>query len=177
MKNQKTNQYYWYAVYTMPQAEKKVEERFTQRGTETFLPLVKTVRVWSDRKKRIWIPLIKGYVFIYVTPSQLNDVFQIQGALGVVKHLGKPAAIKQVELDNLRILCTQPESFEAIDITCLQAGEHFEINFGLFAGLSGTLVRQAGRFRAIISIDSISKMFEVNVPISFLQKQQVKAVS
>jgi transcription antitermination factor NusG len=160
----------WYAIYTMPRAEKKVEERFINKGVETYLPLMTSVRIWSDRKKKLKIPLIPGYVFIQSNKEGLKEIYRINGALGIVRHLGEPAKVNQVELDNLRILTTEPDSFQAIDSFDLKAGERFEINFGNFTGLVGYYVRHAGKFRAVICLDSINKMFEVNVPISFLQR-------
>ena len=53
----------WYAVYTAARAEKKVKERLDQIGIENYLPLRTEYRVWSDRKKKVSVPLISGYIF------------------------------------------------------------------------------------------------------------------
>jgi transcription antitermination factor NusG len=160
----------WYAIYTMPRAERKVDERFLKQGVETYLPLLTSMRIWSDRKKKIKTPLIPGYIFIKADKKMLTEIYRIDGALGVVKYLGVPAKIKPSELDMIRILIKEPESFNAIKNIDVQLGENFEIHFGTFAGLKGKYIRHAGKYRAIISLESINKMFEVNVPISFLQK-------
>ena len=52
----------WYAIYTMPRAEKKVYERLVDIGVTSYLPLVTTIRIWSDRKKKVTSPLISSYV-------------------------------------------------------------------------------------------------------------------
>jgi len=54
----------WYALYTRPRAEKLVFQRLIEEGIETFLPLQKTYRMWSDRKKLIEKPLLSSYVFV-----------------------------------------------------------------------------------------------------------------
>ena len=94
----------WYAVFTKPRAEKKVVERLEEGDIEVFLPLVKTLRQWSDRKKYVQLPLIPSYVFVRMNEKDLNKVLPYPGTVAVLKHLGKPAKVKQSEIDNLKIL-------------------------------------------------------------------------
>jgi len=56
----------WYVVYTTPRGEKKANHRLEEKGIETYLPLRKTIRQWSDRKKKIEVPLFTSYLFVYV---------------------------------------------------------------------------------------------------------------
>ena len=58
LKELKKPQKAWYAVYTNSRAEKRVSDRLAEMGIETFLPLQKTLRQWSDRKKLVEKPLI-----------------------------------------------------------------------------------------------------------------------
>ena len=43
----------WYAVYTRPRFEKQVLKGLLDQGIEGYLPLIKTMRQWSDRKKMV----------------------------------------------------------------------------------------------------------------------------
>jgi transcription antitermination factor NusG len=61
----------WYAIFTKPRSEKKVHQRMLDQQIEAFLPLVKTVRQWSDRKKTVEVPLISSYVFVYLPENDL----------------------------------------------------------------------------------------------------------
>ena len=74
----------WYAVYTNSRAEKRVSERISEMGIETFLPLQKTLRQWSDRKKLVEKPLISSYVFVKAVPKEF---FPIRTTDGVVKFI------------------------------------------------------------------------------------------
>ena len=56
----------WYVIYTKPKNEKKVAERLQQIEIEVFCPLVTVVKQWSDRKKKIQIPLFNSYVFVFI---------------------------------------------------------------------------------------------------------------
>ena len=74
----------WYAIYTHSRAEKRVSDRLTEAGIETFLPLQKTLRQWSDRKKLVEKPLISSYVFVKVVP---REFFTVRKTDGVVKFI------------------------------------------------------------------------------------------
>ena len=78
------NQSRWYAVYTASRAEKKVKERLDQQGIVNYLPLRVVIRKWSDRSKKVEIPLINGYIFVYVNLLQMQKVLT---TFGVVSFL------------------------------------------------------------------------------------------
>ena len=61
----------WHAIYVHSRAEKKVHVELTLKGIESFLPLHRKLRQWSDRKKWVEIPLISGYVFVHITRKAL----------------------------------------------------------------------------------------------------------
>jgi len=164
---------YWYAVYTMPRSEKKVEHRLLEKGFQVYLPLVSTIRMWSDRKKKVKVPLIPGYVFVQSDEKTLFETLTVQGALGVIRHLGKPARIRDYEIDNLKIMQTDASHFQAIQTTDFHEGDCVQINYGPLMGLIGRYVRLKGKYRMIVGIESLGAAFEVNVPVSFLEKKGI----
>ena len=92
----------WYAVYTKPRWEKKVAELLARQGMEQYCPLNKVQRQWSDRKKTIEEPLFKSYVFIHVKEDALLNVKQTDGVINLLYWLGKPAVIKDFEIEAIR---------------------------------------------------------------------------
>jgi transcription antitermination factor NusG len=92
----------WYAVYTRPKWEKKVSELLSRKKIENYCPLYKSVRQWSDRKKTIMEPLFTSYVFVNVEENNQLPVKQTDGILNFVYWLGKPAVIKNEEIDVIR---------------------------------------------------------------------------
>ena len=62
----KSYEKYWYAIYVRSRHEKKVHQLLLEIGIESSLPLIKTTRKWSDRKKKVEIPLFRGYVFVKI---------------------------------------------------------------------------------------------------------------
>ena len=108
----------WYAVYTRPNWEKKVAELLTKKRIESYCPLYKTVRQWSDRKKTIFEPLFTSYVFVRVCEKEHLPVKQTDGISNFVYWLGRPAVIKNDEIDAIRnfLLDNQHVRLEKIDV-------------------------------------------------------------
>jgi transcription antitermination factor NusG len=92
----------WIAVYTRPRWEKQVAKTLTSRKFENYCPLNKVMRQWSDRKKIVYEPLIKSYVFIRASEAEYSAIKQVDGILNLVYWLGKPAIIKAKEIESLK---------------------------------------------------------------------------
>jgi transcription antitermination factor NusG len=96
----------WLAVYTRPRAEKKVSELLTRRKIENYCPINKVMKQWSDRKKVICEPLFSSYVFVRVSEYAITSLKQLPGIINVVYWLGKPAVIRDSEIEVIkRFLC------------------------------------------------------------------------
>jgi transcription antitermination factor NusG len=160
----------WYAIFTKPRAEKKVLERMEMEEIEAFLPLIKTVRQWSDRKKTLMLPLIPSYVFVNMLEKDLFKTLPIHGTVNVLKHLGKPAKIREVEIDNLRILSSNSDSNEISTCVNIVKGDAIEVTNGPFMGLVATCLQEGNNHRVVVKIDSLGSCFNVNIPLSFLRK-------
>jgi len=91
----------WYAVYTKPRWEKKVHATMTSRGLESYCPLNKVRKQWSDRVKLVEEPLFKSYVFVHVAEEEQTRVRMVDGVLNYVYWQGKPAVIKDKEIDTV----------------------------------------------------------------------------
>lgn len=92
----------WYAVYTKPCWEKKVAALLAMQGIDHYCPLQRIQRRWSDRKKIIMEPLFKSYVFVHVIEKEQGAVRQVNGVLNFVNYLGKPAVIRDQEIDIIK---------------------------------------------------------------------------
>ena len=92
----------WYALYTKPRKEQKVAQQLEELGFVVYLPLKVEVKQWSDRKKKVISPLFSSYVFIQIEESKRSDVFVIDGVLNYVFWLGKPAVIRNNEIELMR---------------------------------------------------------------------------
>src|SRR6476646_4167157 len=92
----------WFAVYTRPRWEKKISDIWTRRKIENYCPINKVVRQWSDRKKVVYEPLFTSYVFVRVSGSDITSLKQSNGVINLVYWLGKPAVIRDSEIEAIR---------------------------------------------------------------------------
>jgi len=92
----------WFAVYTKPRWEKKVADLLVKDNVTTYCPLNRVIKQWSDRKKLVYEPLFTCYVFVQVGNSEMTKVKSINGIINFVSWLGKPAVIKEEEIEIIR---------------------------------------------------------------------------
>ena len=160
----------WFAVYTHSRAEKKVNERAMKAGFDTFLPLITTVKQWSDRKKKVEVPLINSYVFVHTRKENLNSLLNIPGVLNILKYLGKPAIVKDIEIANLKIVINVVEEVQFIDSIDLTKGEDVEVINGPFSGLLAKYIDVAGKHRVLVEVEALKSCIEVNMPLNNIKK-------
>ena len=164
------NEINWFAFRTKSRAEKKVHERLLDAGLNSFLPLRTEIRLWSDRKKKVIVPLISSFVFINCSKKDFRKILEIQGVVCVLKLLSKPAIIKDEEIENLRILISN------IDLTKLEytdkifTGDYIEVIKGPLKGMSGLSVLIKGNHRVLIEISALENKMLVDIPLSFVNK-------
>lgn len=125
----------WYVLYTAPRAEKQVVERLTMAGITSWLPLHRSPRVWSDRVKIVDIPLFSSYVFVNCKEHELRNLLNIYGVVRTVYYDGKPAVVRQKEIDGIRQFLEEAACHEL----CL--GEEVEILCGAMKHVSGKVAK------------------------------------
>ena len=143
----------WYAVYTRPRWEKKVASLLLEAGFENYCPINKVTRQWSDRKKVVLEPVFKGYVFVRVEDSRKWEVKNISGVLNYVYWLGKPAHIRDQEIDLIKKFLN-----EFTDVQVEEKGfvinSEVRIKQGVLMNYHGLVVEVMGN-RAVVKIDSL----------------------
>jgi len=122
----------WYVLYTKPKNEKKVAEKLQNMGFEVYCPLIAVFRQWSDRKKKIQMPLFHSYVFVNTTEANRAQVFEVPGAVRYLFWLGKPAIVKDQEITTLREWLSQ--DYKSISTLPYTPGEKITVPAGPFAG-------------------------------------------
>lgn len=121
----------WMAIYTKPKNERKVHDRLQKAGFEVYLPLHKVIRQWSDRKKKMLVPLISSYVFVKTDEKNRIEILKDYGVLNFVFWLGKPAIIKEIEIERIKYFLCEAVNHE-ISIEKIEIGDKAKINAGQF---------------------------------------------
>ncbi len=127
----------WLAVYTRPRWEKKVNRLLTEKGLESYCPLNKVRRKWSDRMKVVEEPLFKSYVFVKVDNNDRIAVRMTNGAINFVYWDGKPAVIKEKEINAIKRFLNEYENVEANPVD-LKVNQRVRIT-------NGTLMDKEGK--------------------------------
>lgn len=167
--NKKTVQKKWYAVYTKSRHEKKVANFLSEKGIENFLPLQKTLKQWSDRKKWVEEPLIRSYIFVNISnDKEYLEVLKTDGAVCFITFSGKPAAIPDFQINNLKLMLKAEVDYEMSNQD-FQIGDPVMVEVGSLAGLKGKLVEFQGKNKVQVEIDHISQSFLITIPQNFLK--------
>ncbi|APA00855.1 UpxY family transcription antiterminator [Flavobacterium commune] len=143
----------WYVVYTKPKWEKKVAEQLIQKGIECYCPLVTQVRQWSDRKKKVEVPLFNSYVFVRLAENDRNLVFQSSGVVRYLFWLGKPAIVRDEEINTIKKWLAVPDKYE-ISVASLQVGDKVVLESGPFKSQEA-VVQEVNRNNCILVLESM----------------------
>lgn len=144
----------WFALYTKPRWEKKVHKALTQKGFESYCPLNKVRRKWSDRIKTIEEPLFKSYVFVNVEEVQRSEVRYIDGILNFVYWNGKPAVVREEEIIEIKKFMSEYEDVQVTAVDVKPADE-IMINTGVMMGATGRVLRVLSNNTVEVRIDSL----------------------
>ena len=152
----------WYAVYTRSRAEKKVAAEFEKQGIEHYLPLITAIRQWSDRKKKVRVPLIYSYVFVRITARKHLTVLETFGVVRILHFNGKPVPIPEYQINNLKILLGAQVTLECEPIELVK-GQEVKITKGPLTGLRGVIALIKGKQKLLIRIDALRCNMTVDV--------------
>lgn len=160
---------HWYALYTRSRHEKIAEEELRRKKIETFLPLRKITRRWSDRKKVIEEPLFKGYLFVNIPLKLRWDVLNTRG---VARFIGPSARVPVVvpEKDLWAIRRFIEEEIEIDPYPYLKTGERVYIRSGPFKGAEGFIIQKGGHSRLVISLDMLMQSVSIAIDAGSVEK-------
>ncbi len=159
----------WYAVYTRSRSEKKVARELVKSGIDHYLPLCRSLRQWSDRKKKVALPLISCYVFVHISPREHYVVDQTSGVVSFVSFNGSPVAIPEWQIRNLQILT---ESYMELE-NCMdfKKGEQVRVIMGPMAGLHGVITEIRGQRKLVISVEALNFSMAVRIDPRIVEKE------
>jgi len=156
----------WYALYTRSRFEKKMLGELSDRNIEVFLPMREVLSRWKDRRKKIWIPLFPGYIFVHHvnTPENRFRVLNLPGAVRFVGLQGKAEPVPDEQIEYVRRFL---EASIAVDsYPYIRVGSRVEVIAGPLKGIQGILVEKRGKFRFVVQVDLIQQAISVEIDAS-----------
>jgi len=163
--------YKWYAIYTKANNEKKVFDRLKEDNIECYLPLKKTLRQWSDRKKWVDVPLFRCYVFVKVSYIEYFRALRIPGVVYYVSFGGEPQSIPNSQIDYIKAIVQQTEKEIEVNYKNIRKGSECEVLVGPLKGIKGEVVRISGQSRLLIRLASMGVSMHVNI-----SKDEIKLI-
>jgi len=156
----------WYALYTRSRFEKKLLCELTLRQVDVFLPMREILSRWKDRKKKIWVPLFPGYIFVnhVDTPENRYRVLNVPGAVNFVDVCGRPDPVPEEQIMAVRRFL---ETSLTVDpYPYVRVGTRVEVISGPLAGVRGMLIEKRGKFRFVLQVDLIRQAISVEIDAS-----------
>jgi transcription antitermination factor NusG len=153
----------WYALHTRARHEKAIERRLRDQRMETFVPTTMEVHRWSDRKKRVEVPLFSCYVFVRCALSAEDRmrVYQVESVHGFVGNRASSLPIPDEQIESIRKVLTQSAPWRSYPF--LKAGQRVRVRGGAMDGVEGVFVSENGDHSLIISVDAIQRSMAVRI--------------
>jgi transcriptional antiterminator RfaH len=149
----------WFVIYTKSRQEKKVALELEKMGITVYCPMINQIRQWSDRKKKVEVPLISSYVFVQLKERDREAVFEVPGIVRYVYWLEKPAIVRDEEIAVMKAwLSTQ--TVEA-KVEGLRRGDRMKVTNGLFEGKEG-FVEEISKNRVLLLLPDLGMKITLN---------------
>lgn len=145
----------WFALYTRPRQEFKAAERMVRINISHYLPTIKKLKQWSDRKKMITEPLLRGYIFIYADEKERLEALKEYPVLNCVFDKGRPAVIPKWQMENLANYLKQESEFFLYE--GLLPGNKVKIKKGPFEGIVGVIQQSDSQHTLAVTIELLNR--------------------
>jgi len=154
---------HWYAIHTVARHEKKAAAQLGESKVCTFLPLMKEIHQWSDRRARVEVPLFSCYAFVRIaqTIEERLKVLRVAGVLGFVGSGNMGTPIPDQEIENLQTAIREKIPFAVHPF--ISVGKRVRIRGGSLDGVEGILVGQNGDKSLVVSVELLQRSVSIRV--------------
>jgi transcription antitermination factor NusG len=153
----------WYAVHTLARHEKRIAAQFEEKRVCTFLPLLRQIRRWTDRRVKVEVPMFSCYAFVRIvhTVEERLKVLRTPGVLGFVGCERQGTPIPDQQIESLRTAIS--ENIRCFPHAFISAGRRVRIRGGSLDGVEGILERQGGDQSLIVSVELLHRSISIRV--------------
>ena len=158
----------WHVLRTKPRQEKKASTYLSENGFDVYIPLKETIKIWSDRKKKVIEPIIPSYIFINISEKDRASIFPAVGITNYMYWLKKPVIIRDKEMNQMQKWFNNhaEEEIKSREIT---VGSEIKIESGLMSGKEGIVERVGTKF-ITLSIPALGIRLQVDKPSTLIKK-------
>lgn len=161
----------WHVVYSKPRSEKKLNEALREKGFETYLPLLRLRRQWSDRVKQVDVPAFASYVFVRANLEVDSlTIRKIPYCVHIVHSAGEPAIIADADMEMLKIAVAEfADSIIAKDTSGFSTGQKVRVRIGPFAGRDAIVEQIQGETHLLLHFPALNKTIQIRVPVEDIE--------
>ena len=160
----------WYALYVNVRHERIIGQKLAEKGMESYVPLVKKMSQWSDRKKLVETPLISGYVFVCLDAGELDKPRYVAGVVNYVRFQGKPAVIRSAEIEALKYFIDHGFALEETNEE-LKVGDQVGFHLSDFKAFVAVVENFVGDQYAVVTFEGVAKNYRLKVALKALKKK------
>jgi transcription antitermination factor NusG len=153
----------WFALYVKSRTEKKVAAEFDGLGIDYYLPLIKQLKQWSDRKKWVQEPLFKSYIFVHILPEQYYEVLKVTHVVKYISFEGKAVKIPPQQIEAIKYYLEEELPEQEENLTW-EKGKKVEVISGNMTGLIGELIEVKRKHKVRIRIEAVNQMIYIQIP-------------
>ena len=162
----------WIVVRSKPRSEKVAHNELVKKNIESYLPLLKERRKWSDRKKWVEFPLFSSYLFARIDIKDSIFVLQTQGVNTIVKFGKQIAIVQNSVIEAIRLAMEGGYQLEPVEY--FVEGNQVEVIAGPMKGVKGIVAKLKGQNRLIIKIDAIQQALSIQIESNFIRNLNSK---
>ncbi len=151
----------WIAIYTKSRHEQIVVNELSKKDIESFCPMFKERRQWSDRKKWVHFPLFRSYVFARIHLKENIFVLQTIGVNKIVKFQNKISIIPDQVINDIKNVVDGGYKIQQVDYFI--KGDEVSVISGPLKGVNGIIQDLKGDSRLIMKVEAIRQAFSIEI--------------
>ena len=158
----------WNVLRTRSRHENVVEEFLVKKRIKAYLPKIRQIRQWKDRRKAIESPLFPGYVFVKPRQEEILALSYVPGSCGILMECNRPGVVQAGEIEAIRILLGAEVSMSVHE--GIMPGARVRVLVGPLAGVEGELVRVKSQNRLVINSRLLGQAVSVELHANEIAK-------
>lgn len=159
----------WLVFYTKSRAEKKTLELLLKFGFDAWLPTHKVLRQWSDRKKKVEVPLFNSYIFVRDIESNISEILKVPGISWNIRHNGTPAILRTAEQETIKRFIDTGLTLAIQATQELTQGQEVKVMDGPLKGLIGGVEANYNEDKLYVTIESLGQQILVSIDKNLLK--------
>jgi transcription elongation factor/antiterminator RfaH len=160
---QKATNPLWYAVYTRPRHERKVNRHLSKDGYTTFLPEIERWSRRKDRRKKIVAPIFPGYLFVHaeLDGEKRLRVLRTDGVVRILGNNGTPVAVPDNQIESIRTIVQSKTPVNPYRY--LKRGRMVRVVTGPLEGVEGIFLSAKGSGKLVVSVELLRRSVSVTI--------------